>query len=93
MLYMVIETFRDANAAAIYRRFHEKGRMQPEGLKYVDSWVQVDRCRCFQLIECDDRKLFDQWLAHWEDLMEFEIVPVQPSREVAAAYKPEWLDH
>lgn len=93
MLYMVIETFRDANAAAIYRRFHEKGRMQPEGLKYVDSWVQVDRRRCFQLMECDDRKLFEQWTARWNDLIEFEIILVQSSREAAAAYKPERLDH
>jgi hypothetical protein len=86
MLYMVIERFRDHDAEAVYRRFREKGRMLPDGLKYVDSWVEVSHGRCFQLMECDDAGLFRQWAARWDDLVDFEIVPVRSSKEVAASY-------
>lgn len=88
MLFMVIETFRHGNADAVYRRFHEQGRMQPEGLKYVDSWIDVNLERCFQLMECDDARLLQQWVARWHDLMEFEIVPVTNSKDTRELYKP-----
>jgi hypothetical protein len=88
MLFMVIEKFRSGNAEAIYRRFHEKGRMQPEGLKYVDSWIDVNLDRCFQLMECDDARLLQQWAARWHDLMEFEIVPVTTSKDTKELFKP-----
>jgi len=81
MLFMVIERFRNRNAAAVYDRFAEKGRMMPDGLKYVDSWVEASFERCFQLIECDDVRLMQQWVACWNDLVELEIVPVSASKD------------
>src|SRR5207249_6227033 len=83
MLFMVIERFTDREA--VYQRFRERGRMLPEGLSYIDSWVEVKNDRCFQLMECDDASLLQQWTAHWEDLVEFEIVAVVPSKEAAQA--------
>lgn len=89
MLFMVIERFRSHDAAAaVYRRFRERGRMTPEGLRYVDSWVEPDFGRCFQLMECDDPELLRRWAAEWEDLVEFEFFPVVTSREAAAAIAP-----
>ncbi len=79
MLYMVIEKFKDAPET--YRRFDEKGRMMPEGLKYVSSWIDADFTQCFQLMETNDVKLFDEWIANWNDLMDFEIIPVITSAE------------
>jgi hypothetical protein len=81
MLFMVIEKFKNQDAKAVYKRFQEQGRMMPDGLKYIDSWVEASLNRCFQLMECDDPVLFQQWIAKWQDLMEFEIVPVVPSAE------------
>ena len=79
MLYLVIENFKDHEA--IYRRFQEKGRMLPDGLKYIDSWIEESLGRCFQLMECDDLQLFKIWTANWDDLVDFEIVPVISSSE------------
>ena len=62
MLFMVIESFRDGKVKEVYRRYKEKGRIMPEGLKYLDSWVEVNFDRCFQLMECDDLLLFQQWV-------------------------------
>lgn len=86
MLFMVIERLggRDG-AAAVYGRFRERGRMTPDGLTYVASWVEPDYGRCFQLMECDDPALLDLWADRWRDLVEFEIVPVVTSEEAAAA--------
>jgi hypothetical protein len=81
MLYMVIEHFKDRNGAAVYKRFQEKGRMMPDGLNYIDSWVEPDYDRCFQLMETDDPKFFAEWTANWNDLADFEIVPVITSKE------------
>ena len=81
MLYMVIERFKDA--PAIYNRFREKGRMMPDGLKYISSWIDRDFKTCWQLMETEDENLFEQWTDAWSDLMEFEIVPVRTSVEVA----------
>ena len=88
MLFMVIERFKNRDAAAIYRRFQERGRMMPDGLTYVGSWIEANFDRCFQLMECDDARLFQQWLAEWQDLMECEIVPVVPSQETKEAITP-----
>ena len=88
MLFMVIERFRGHDAAAaVYRRFREKGRMLPDSLKYVDSWVEANYGRCFQLMECDDVRLFGEWTTHWSDLVDFEIVPVHSSKDAAAAFE------
>ena len=81
MLLMVIEKFRNHDAAAVYRRFRDNGRMLPDGLKYVDSWVEATFGRCFQLMECDGVKLLQQWIAHWDDLVDFEIVKVVNSKD------------
>lgn len=83
MLFMVIEKFKNGNAGAVYRRSREKGRMLPDGLRYVDSWVEATLGRCFQLMECDDPRLFQQWVMNWQDLIEFEVVPVVPSKQTA----------
>ncbi len=83
MLYMVIERFKDDGAPPVYRRFREQGRMMPEGLRYVESWTGVDFDRCFQLMEADDPRLFEEWTARWQDLVEFEVIPVLPSKEAA----------
>lgn len=81
MLFMVIERFKDGKTQEIYRRFREKGRMMPEGLKYIDSWVEINFDRCFQLMECNDLRLLQEWILQWQDLGKFEIVPVVPSKE------------
>jgi hypothetical protein len=81
MLYMVVERFKDA--PAIYRRFREKGRMTPDGLEYISSWIDADLTVCYQLMRTEDVSLFALWTDNWKDLMEFEIVPVRTSAEVA----------
>jgi Protein of unknown function (DUF3303) len=81
--YMVVETFVHG-ARPVYERAAEKGRMLPDGLIYVDSWIDESLERCFQLMETDDPALFDEWTAEWRDLAEFEIVPVVDSAEAAA---------
>lgn len=88
MLYMVIERFRNREAVPVYRRFEEKGRMTPEGLNYVDSWVETNFDRCFQLMECEDSRLLEEWAAHWRDLVDFEFVPLRTSKETAALIAP-----
>ena len=81
MLFIVIENFKNQDAVAVYRRFNEKGRMMPDGLKYLDSWVEENFNRCFQLMECEDPRLFQEWIANWEDLVDFEIIPVVTSAQ------------
>jgi Protein of unknown function (DUF3303) len=83
---MVIERYKNRDAAAVYKRFRERGRMAPEGLKYIDSWVETNFDRCFQLMECDDKKLFHEWIANWKDLVEFEIVEVKTSQQASAEF-------
>jgi hypothetical protein len=83
-LYMVIEHFKDGDPAPVYRRFRERGRLAPEGLAYVNSWVEADLRRCYQLMETEDRCLLDEWLANWSDLVDFEVYPVVTSAEAAA---------
>jgi hypothetical protein len=85
MMFMVVETFRNQDAKSIYRRLDEKGRMMPDGLKFVSSWVTADLGRCFQLMEADDITLLQRWIIGWSDLMAFEIVPVVPGKDTAKA--------
>jgi hypothetical protein len=88
MLFMVIEKFKNKDALAVYRRFRERGRMMPDGLKYVGSWVEANFDRCFQLMECDDPRLFQQWVIQWRDLMDFEVVPVGSSKDTMETISP-----
>jgi hypothetical protein len=85
MVFMVIERFKNGDVKAVYRRLRDRGRGMPEGLRYVNSWIEASLDRCFQVMECDDVRLFQQWITHWNDLIEFEIVPVAPSSEVREA--------
>jgi uncharacterized protein DUF3303 len=85
---MIVETFRGGDAVPVYRRFRDEGRLAPEGLRYVDSWVTHDLRRCYQVMECDDRALLDEWLARWSDLVEFEVIRVVTSAEARAAIAP-----
>ena len=84
-LYMVIERFRDGDAVPVYRRFREKGRQAPAGVAYINSWVAADLTCCYQLMECEDRQLLDLWMANWDDIVLFEVVPVISSPEAVAA--------
>ena len=83
MLYLIIEHFKNKDAAPVYQRFRESGRLAPEGLIYISSWVDEQFHRCFQLMETDDRNLLDEWIANWNDLVDFEIFPVLTSTEAA----------
>jgi ribosomal protein S18 acetylase RimI-like enzyme len=76
MLYMVIESFHHGKVKEIYQRFDEKGRLMPEGLKYVNSWINEEVTKCYQVMECDDDSLLKEWISRWNDLADFEIVPV-----------------
>ncbi len=78
---MIVEHFRNGDPAPVYRRFRERGRMAPDGLTYVSSWVDQDLSRCYQVMETADRRLLDQWMESWSDLIEFEVHPVITSKE------------
>jgi hypothetical protein len=84
VLFVVIERFRDRAAKPVYDRASEGGRMMPDGLRYVDSWVEANFARCFQLMECDDLSLLMTWISRWSDLVDFEVVPVVTSSEAAS---------
>ena len=88
MLYMVLEHFRGGDAAPVYRRFRDRGRLAPEGLRYVSSWVTTDFRLCYQVMECDDPALLERWMDAWRDLVDFEVIPVVTSAEAAAAIAP-----
>jgi hypothetical protein len=79
--YMVIERFKDP--AAVYRRFRESGRLAPDSLHYVSSWVTDDVTRCFQVMECDDEQQLKEWMQNWNDIVEFEAIQVLTSDEAA----------
>ena len=85
MLFMVIEHFRNGDPVPVYARFRERGRLAPEGLTYVSSWVTADHAHCYQVMACEDRALLDQWMSAWSDLVEFEVLPVVTSAEAAQA--------
>ena len=89
MLFMIIERFRENEMLPVYRRVRDKGRMIPEGLKYVDSWVEPNFGRCFQLMECDDLRLLQEWVLQWTGSgVTFEIVPVVNSKETREVVAP-----
>ena len=95
MLFMIVEHFRNGDAAPVYDRFRRQGRLAPEGLMYVNSWVTSDLARCYQVMECADRTLLDRWTDAWQDLVDFEVYPVITSGEAAARVglmKPAPLD-
>jgi len=81
MLYMIIEKFKDGDAIPVYRRFRDRGRLAPDGLEYLYSWVTSDLATCYQLMECESPDLLNEWSASWNDLVDFEVVPVITSAE------------
>ncbi len=87
-LFMVIERFRNGNAEPVYRRFREQGRLAPEGLEYVNSWVDPAVTMCYQVMQTHDRALLDQWMANWSDVADFEVLPVITSAEAATIMPP-----
>ena len=89
MLFMVIERFRDNDMVPVYKKLRDTGRMIPEGLKYIDSWVEPNFSRCFQLMECDDLRLFQEWVLQWRGSgVTIEIVPVVPSAQTRYVVAP-----
>ncbi len=80
---MVVEHFKDKDPLLVYRRFRDHGRLAPEGLQYVSSWVDEKLETCFQLMETDDRSLLDEWISKWSDIVNFEVYPVMPSKDAA----------
>ena len=87
-LYMVIEHFKGGDAVPVYRRFRDHGRLAPAGLVYVSSWVDTKLQRCYQVMETGDPRLLDDWIAHWNDIVEFEVHPVITSMEAAERLAP-----
>ena len=89
MLFMVIERFEGNDMVPIYQRLEARGRQLPDGLIFVDSWIEANFSRCFQLMECDDARLLQEWVLGWRGTgASFEIVPVVPSRETRAVVAP-----
>ncbi len=88
MLFMVIEHFRPGQAPEVYRRFRERGRLAPDDVTYLASWVDLEFRRCFQVMEAADEGRLREWTRHWEDLVDFEVVPVRTSADAAAAMAP-----
>jgi hypothetical protein len=80
---MIVETFKNRDAAPVYRRFREYGRLAPDGLNYVSSWVTTDLAKCYQVMECADPQLLEQWIARWSDLVDFEVLEIIPSAQAA----------
>lgn len=88
MLYMIIEHFRDGDARPVYRRFRDRGRLAPDGLKYVSSWVTTDLKHCYQVMEAHDAQLIEVWMSQWRDIVDFECIPVITSAEAAQTVAP-----
>ena len=87
-LYMVVERFKGGDPVPVYRRFRDHGRLAPEGLSYISSWVDERLERCFQLMETDNPRLLQDWITQWDDIVEFEVVPVMTSAEAASRVAP-----
>ncbi len=87
-LYMVVEHFKNKDSVAVYRRFRDSGRLAPDGLLYLSSWVDDSLDLCFQLMETHDRALLDEWIANWSDLVDFEVHPVITSKEASERMAP-----
>lgn len=88
MLYMIVENFKNKDAVPVYRRFRDRGRLALEGLTYVSSWVDEKLERCYQLMETDDRRLLEHWMANWRDIVDFEVYPVMTSKEAVEKISP-----
>jgi Protein of unknown function (DUF3303) len=88
MLFMVIERFRPGKAPEVYRRFRDRGRMAPDEVRYVSSWVDLGFDRCFQVMEAESEEMLKEWTKNWEDLVQFEIIPVRTSEEAARDIAP-----
>lgn len=88
LLYMIVEHFANHDPLPVYRRFRERGRLAPDGLRYVASWVDEKLERCFQLMETDDATLINEWIANWRDLVDFEVYPVITSQEAVERITP-----
>ncbi len=88
MLYMIVENFRGGDALPVYRRFRDQGRLAPEGLTYVSSWIDEKLQRCFQVMETADPALLEEWMANWRDIVDFEVYPVMLSKDAAARVAP-----
>jgi hypothetical protein len=88
MLYMILERFRDGDPVPVYRRFRDHGRLAPEGLVHVASWVTTDLRACYQVMESGDPHLLEQWMSNWHDLVDFEVLPVMTSAEALASVTP-----
>jgi hypothetical protein len=86
---MIIERFKTPGGIEVYRRAKDLGRLMPEGLEYVSSWVDLEFNRCFQLMKTDRKELLDQWVDGWKDLVDFEIVPVNTSQEAMRIIAPQ----
>jgi hypothetical protein len=82
--YMIVEHFRHGDPAPVYARFRAQGRLAPDGLRYLDSWITDDLTRCYQLMECDSYELLERWMAAWSDVVDFEVHPVISSAEASA---------
>ena len=81
MLYMIIEKFHEGKVKTLYQRFDDKGRMLPDGVKYIDSWINEDVTICFQLMESSSKELLNVWIDYWKDLADLEIIPVISSAD------------
>ena len=88
MLYIIIERFKNRDPVPVYRRFRDQGRLAPDTVKYISSWVTLDMTACYQLMECDDRQLLEQWIARWSDLVDFEVTPVVTSAQAVERIAP-----
>lgn len=84
MLFMIIERFRNGDPTPVYARFRARGRLAPAGLTYINSWVGEDLTTCYQVMECADRALLDEWTRAWDDLVDFEVIPVISSADASA---------
>jgi nitrogen-specific signal transduction histidine kinase len=89
MLYMLVERFKEGAAPEIYRRAREKGRMIPDGLEYVSSWVDLEFTTCYQLMRTEDPSLLAVWMNAWNDLTDFEVVEVRTAAQAAQVIAPQ----
>ncbi len=87
-LYMVVEHYKNDDAAPVYRRLRDHGRMAPEGVVFVSSWVDRAFARCYQLMETANPKLLDEWVSHWSDIVDFEVFPVMTTEEAVEKIEP-----
>jgi len=88
MLFMIVERFKNDDPVPVYRRFRDRGRLAPESVTYINSWITQDLTTCYQVMDAPDRALLDQWLAEWRDLVDFEVIPVMTSADARGLMAP-----